>query len=514
MINRIPDYLKLFTENEPEIVPESKLLPEISRFCNIFPEVTGLKLVVEEQRSEGQLTFAWSVPKVTSYKVAIEPTSRSKISSLADTREFEGALSTLLNLLSDTKRQLRAREAELAAAVPVVSVEDDGMHLAERLHYVLRGAAELMQCFGAGLYMLDEATTSLKLRAYYGLSEKSLLRPPRILEESNADIEALAGHAVVIEDTQSRSHWQVPESCKSAICVPISSPTTILGTLWLYRDVAKDFTPQEQNLTEIIAGRLASDLDRAVLTQEVRNLRSSAAPLAKEEEADSVENWTEGRLGRVAPFIDGWDIADGVTTSKQVGDFCHWQVADQDRLHLAVGAAHGQTNKAMSSASFQASHAAHTQHDPKLGELFQQTNQSLWTSSIEGDEASLFHAILDPTCGRLQYAIAGGVFGFILRPHAWEPLLASRCKLGVDCDVKVDLHQQMLMPSDILVAFSGPNSDRGFEQEGRMNKIAEHLLRNTHLSAAELTECAEEQLKATGSPSDSLSVLIARRVDA
>ena len=100
----------------------------------------------------------------------------------------------------------------------------------------------MLRCFGGGLYLLDEATTNLKLRAQFGLEETAFLMPARRLETAIADIEALAGHAVVIDDTELLSHWSVPVPCGAAICVPVSSPTTILGTLWLFAE-DKSLTP-------------------------------------------------------------------------------------------------------------------------------------------------------------------------------------------------------------------------------------------------------------------------------
>lgn len=509
MINRIPDYLKLFIDEEPESVEEKFSIPQVARFCNVFDEVTGLKLDVVETRADDQLSFPWSAPHRSSYKISLEPTSRNKIGSPEDAREFEDAFASLLNLLVETRGQLRQREAELAAAVPVVSVEEDGQHLAERLHHVLRGAAELLHCSAAGLYMLDEATTSLKLRSSFGLSDQALLQPPRPLEDAVADIEALAGHAVVIEDVKNRTHWRVPYPCRAAMCVPISSSTTILGTLWLYRDVAKDFTPNEQNLAEITSGRIAADLERAVLTQEVRSLRKKIGTAPSNESSPSNLNsseadWVAGRIARLAPAVDGWDVSSDVTNPKQCLDFCHWHEATQDRLHMAVGTVHGTTNKQLSSVACQSAHAAHTLHDPKLRELFDRTNQTLWTSSIEGEEASLFHAILDPSCGRIEYAILGDVNAYILRPHAWEPLLASRGRLGVDFDCSVQVHRQMLMPGDVLLAVSAARRD------GLANAVAEQLLRNTHLPADQLTNLAIDQLR-TLSEDQSLAVLVAKR---
>lgn len=513
MTNRIPDYLKLFIEEELKPRPDHPVLPEFERLWAIFPEVTGLRLKITEQDSKAQLTFPWSQPKVVSYRVSIEPTKRAKLHSLTAAKEMEEAFAELLESLSETRYSLRCREAELAAAVPVVSVDDDGLHLADRLDAVLRGIADMLDCYGAGLYMLDETTTTLKLRAQSGLRDKDLLQPARRLEDAMADIEALSGHAVVIEDTAANTHWRVPAKSKSAMCVPVSSATSILGTLWMYRDEAKDFTPREQNLAEITAGRLASDLERAVLTQEVRNLRSTT-PQEPQQQVDDAKAWSEGRLAHFAPFIEGWDVADCRTEAKCVGDFSHWHVVDENRVHLAVGAAHGYTNKQFSSVALQSTHAAHTAHNPSVRKLFEFSNQSLWTSSIEGEPSSLLHGVLDPTCGSFEYALAGGVFGFIIRPHGWEPLLASSKPLGIDCDFEVEVRNQMLMPGDVLVAMSGPTPDRSYDRDNQMNQIAERLLRYSHLPSVELTDLAAEELERIATPGQPLAVLVAKREEA
>ena len=507
VINRIPDYLKLFVEDGDE-PPKEQAVPEFSRLCSIFPEATGLSLEVSTANKDNQLTFPWSDSRAISYRVSIKPTKRSNLQSLTAAKELEEALATILTSLGEARNQLRNREAELAAAVPVVSVEEDGEHLAERLKAVLRGTADMLHCYGAGLYLLDENTTTLKLRSHFGLNEEAFVELPRPLEEAKADIEAMAGRAVVIEDSSVQGHWPIPASSRAAMCVPVSSATTILGTLWMFRDEARDFTPTEQNLAEITAGRLASDLERAVLTQEVRALRNKQALPGLN------EKWVDGTRSRLAPALEGWEVSDSFTNAEVAGDFCQWHFVNDDRVHLAVGAAHGTANRCISSVAFSATHAAHTAHDPTLSQVFGYNNQSQWTSSVEGAPSSLFHAILDPTCGALHYGIAGGVFAYVLRPHGWEPLLASKSALGVDVDFDVESHRQMLMPGDILVAMSCPTSDRGFDQNSRMNQIAEKLLHNTHLSAVELADLATSQMEfESASDPGNLrhAVLVARR---
>jgi len=292
------------------------------------------------------------------------------------------------------------------------------------------------------------------------------------------------------------------------MCVPISTATSILGTLWLYRELAEDYSPTEQNLAEMMAGRLASDLERAVLTQEVRNHRERPA------RRQAVVDWSEGRLARFAPVVPGWDIANASTNPKVVGEFCHWHVVADDKLHLGVGASHNATNKTLSAASFQAAHAAHTQHDPKVKDFFTHVNETLWSSSIEGDSCSLFHSTLDPTCGALTYGASGSVFAYLLRPHGWEPLHSTSSLLGSDCDLDIETHRQAIMPGDVLVAFTGESNQSRYEHEYQMNQISEKLLRNTHLSADELAELATKQLqKQFASKDGSQAVLVAKRAD-
>jgi GAF domain-containing protein len=175
-------------------------------------------------------------------------------------------LAGLLQELSACQRALGEREAELAACIPRPLVREDPHQLAQRLEAVLRGGARAIDCQAAAMYLLDEDTAQLKLRAAWGVPTARLADEPRPLEGATADLEALVGHAVVLEDERMFDFWLVPESGYSAaVCVPVSSPTTILGTLWFYSTTPRSFSERDTELAEIIAGRLAGDLERAAV---------------------------------------------------------------------------------------------------------------------------------------------------------------------------------------------------------------------------------------------------------
>lgn len=497
--NRIPDYLKLHIE-EPPAADSARSIPELHQLSALFPVMTGLRLVIDEQSDASQLTFPWQEGGLAGYRVSLESAKAELQPSVENRREFEQTLTKLLNSFARTRAELQRREAELAAAVPVVSVEDDGQHLADRLQGVLGASVDMLQCSKAALYLLDEGTTALKLRAHVGLTNDAFLAAPRPLEDTAADIEAMAGHAVVVDCTQP-THWRVPELCESAICVPVASATTILGTLWFFRDFQREFSPTEQNLAEITAGRLAADLERAVLVQEVRSLRDRKTP-------DRAP--TEISFPKVAPYLDGWEVGDGPTPRIRTS-FSNWCLAEDGRLHLAVGRS-GTHEPQSATVAMQAAHAAHAQHDPGIKQLFNLLNQSLWTWSEEGSESALFHGVLDPDSGSLEYAIAGGVFAFVLRPHGWEPLLAGPDQLGRDDRLRIEIHRQVMMPGDVLVVMNGIGTDRSYDQDRVMNRVAENLLRNTHLSATEIAERASRTLRKKFVSTDAdFSVVVAKR---
>ena len=51
----------------------------------------------------------------------------------------------------------------------------------------------------------------------------------------------------------------------AAVCVPVSTPTMLLGTLWVFCHKRRDFNDRETNMLEVVAGRLAADLERETL---------------------------------------------------------------------------------------------------------------------------------------------------------------------------------------------------------------------------------------------------------
>ena len=132
----------------------------------------------------------------------------------------------------------------------------------QRLVEVLRGTVEGFDLLAAELHLLDDASEQLNVVADYGDRPAS---GPRPLESASADLAALAGGVVVLEDQEMVAEWNVAYPCRAAICMPVASDITIHGTLWLYGALPREFTDAEIQLMEIVAGRLAVEIERRQL---------------------------------------------------------------------------------------------------------------------------------------------------------------------------------------------------------------------------------------------------------
>ncbi|MEZ6078466.1 MAG: hypothetical protein R3C56_23185 [Pirellulaceae bacterium] len=103
-----------------------------------------------------------------------------------------------------------------------------------------------------------------------------MTKPPRDLRGSLADLEALMGNAVLLENTSLAPEWQCPESYAAAMCVPIGSPTMPHGTLWLWSDHVRDFSSADIDAAKAAGDKILVDIERSVLADEVLKTRAQS----------------------------------------------------------------------------------------------------------------------------------------------------------------------------------------------------------------------------------------------
>lgn len=432
----------------------------MASLCDAFQQATGWDLRFEEQAGP-ETNELWSATiaqpngKLSRLVVdrpfshdAAAPSEIDTLLAFDHVRPLALAIGSLLGELAETRHTLWKREAELAAGVPV-NAKPDEEHLANRLEAVLQGGVDAVNADAAGLYLLDEATTTLKLRAMHNLPRNKFLEPARPLRGSVADLEALIGHAVVLEDTAKLPQWKCPENYPSAICVPISSPTMPLGTMWIYSRTQRDFSPEQTNLLEIVAGRIAADLEREVLLSAGLSAKQADRSLA------AATTFFRERLPRFSPLNDDWNLAGWTNEFAPAGEFFDWNVLPDGRIAFALASlTDHRPASALHAAALQAAWRSHAPYNRSAASLLTRLNESLWSASAGETGLALFSGAIDPEIGRLDCAAAGGGTAILLRSDGARSLRLEAPPLGVEPERQYRGRAFPMQENDILLLLS------------------------------------------------------------
>ncbi len=285
MIDEKNNNLRLFKETPSETadapVSFDDTCPPWKGVCQSFEAATGYGLRhTPDIDTTDDPNVLWATPVYTEGQPSgnvtvvtreheLGPDVVKPVQGFESARALADSLSEMVTELDRTYDVIRRQEAELALNVPLASSTPlDSALWATRLTRIVEDGANTIGAQAGGFYLLDDNTTSLKLRVSSGLPLDRLAMPPRCLSGSVADIEALTGHAVVLDDARALPQWHCPEDFPSAVCVPVGTPSMILGTYWVFSATKRDFSDSEINILEIIAGRLASELEREILLRE------------------------------------------------------------------------------------------------------------------------------------------------------------------------------------------------------------------------------------------------------
>jgi sigma-B regulation protein RsbU (phosphoserine phosphatase) len=481
---KLPPYLKLRASEPVDVVrPDVADLACLGELCQAFAEATGWPLrYVPEPESSEDIDLLWSAPVNPGVGVApghlridLSGTSAKEDGAKSDwhaTERMAGAVAELVNELVAARHALWQREAELAAGVPVTAHVNEEGHLAARLEATLQAGAEAIQCDAAALYLLDEATSQLKLRAAWGMPIEKFIEPARPLANQMADLEALLGHAIALESRADMlGRWKAPEPTSSALCVPVSSPTTPVGTLWFFCQRERPFTDEQTNIAEVVAGKISSDLDRAVLLEQQesqKDLKTQVAAAARVQDSQSP----------APPPIAGWNIGGWAEQSSSLGGaFYDWRMIDESSLLVLLGdTCEGGIDAALASASLKA--ALRIDDDDKfdLAKIAGRANRILWENSSGNWWAGLWLGQIQLLDGLCDYSSFGRPSGLLLRENGWASVIKPSEPLGLDPNMRVEKKQIILAPGEGLVV-----CNRGIMEacDGRGRPLGETAIAQT-----------------------------------
>lgn len=215
-----------------------------------------------------------------------------------DARRLATLVAALLAENCRWREALALREGELAAlAVDVPQRKLTRAQISTKLRDVLRSGARALGDFSAAaLYTLDDDTTSLKTRAVWGLPDDRYLDPPRPLRGARAEVEALLGSAVTLNDDYLAEEWKAPESFPCSVCVPVASDTTMLGVAWFFSDRRRELGARELETLDLVVCRLVDELEK-----ESKSLLERARRVPKTEKSQmenhELQKWVDTILG-------------------------------------------------------------------------------------------------------------------------------------------------------------------------------------------------------------------------
>lgn len=465
MSKNTPSHLRIHSENDQTSADAPKpLKDDIAAFMNAFTQATGWAIKnskpssappapKNDARTANSSKRDWELVEAIPIDTISDAEDLLSLPMVAqqDAEKLFDSIQTLIDRLEKSEQAIRRQEAELATNVGVSWKPSEQDELAARLEEILQGAGNAIHASAGALYLLDENTSSLKMRSCWGLPTSKLAEESRPLRGSLADLEALLGNAVMLEDTAMSPEWRNPEDFPSAICVPIGSPTMPHGTLWFWSDEVRQYSSTEIEVANLASGRLMSELERSVMGQEVQHSRVIHKQL------DTAGLAQASRLPSSQPLhkdfeVDGWTFQDG----SLGGGFHDWDVSPKGHMMLAVGQA-TQTGPAGSlvAASAQSIIRAHWPTIQLPAPLLRTVNDVLW-GHMDSDwttAMSLFQ--INPLTGHGCMSSAGSTQTFIVSHRGYRPIGQASPRLGLQPDPTYANTRFVLQPGEVLISFSG-----------------------------------------------------------
>lgn len=523
-----PSHLKLHTGQQQDSQSSGReaVQYDLATLLDAFRQTTGWRVcsvghslakTAKPHATQGQLAeAAGQAGTVHSGKNPLPPTLEQRMRLVSDlpmdgmldmTEEMPAVsekaawelleqIDALVQRLQETENAIAAQEAQLACALGVTIRPDESEVLAGKLNESLQRAAAQTGSDAAAIYLLDECTSELKMRSCWGMPTQALSKPARPLRGSMADLEALMGNAVLLENTALAAQWQCPEDFASGMCLPIGSPTTPQGTLWLWSQHIRDFSTADIEIAKMTADKVLADIERSVLADEVVRSRSTCRS------ADAASLLQSTRLPDSQPLHRDFDIA-GWTFQGQAlgGNFHTWNLNRYGQIIAALGDAQ-QTgiSGALVATTIQTvvESCWNVQHEPK--QVLRKANDLLW-SAEDGDwRGSIGYLQLDPGNAMVKYSLAGSVQAYWVGPRGFRPLKSVPTLLGVQPDTRFESDDLQLDGGEMMVLVTEDVVSGllhgGFTQDSLLQaihkmyddpvaEIAEHLSRQLPLNATD-----------------------------
>jgi len=195
------------------------------------------------------------------------------------------------------------RERHLRLLTETIEAVNSTLDLEEVLALVARKVADALQADACFVYLYDERTDELVLRATHGTSVEGMTRRPRMRPGEGITGTAAADRAPVMIPAQAdldprfKSFPNLPEDqYESILAVPILARDRLAGALNVRTLRPREFTRDEIDLLVAIAAQVAQTIVHAQLYAEAQRRVSELEALARISEAVSESLYLEESL--------------------------------------------------------------------------------------------------------------------------------------------------------------------------------------------------------------------------
>lgn len=418
------------------------------------------------------------------------------------------AIADMVGEALSTRYQLWRRESELASKSAMSACHhNEDRQLAFLLQDILHGAADALGCVAAAMYLLDDKTSVLKLRSCWGLPTERLWEPARSLNGSAADLEAMLGHSIALEDEDAMQQWRSPEDFPSGLCVPIISQSNILGTVWFYSQNLRRFSKRHIQMAELIAGRLSAELERDALL----GIYIDQESIKKEIEAAALIQ--KNQLPISAPWIEKWDMAGAVKQKRSFGgNFYDWFTMPDGQIVCALADCQDQgTTAALTASMVKSSLRSHAQYNSSVNELVSQVDRTIWSSSAADQYINLFCSVLDSKSDSVHYSMAGKIKAFRVNKSNVEQLSQETPMLGLAPETEFATGAVELNKNDALVIISSKIDCSDEKMNAILKIVQDNLKRSARHCVRETFSWLESQGVISSAADYSLLILKRKR---
>jgi two-component sensor histidine kinase/putative methionine-R-sulfoxide reductase with GAF domain len=195
------------------------------------------------------------------------------------------------------------RERHLRLLTETIEAVNSTLDLEEVLALVARKVADALQADACFVYLYDERTDELVLRATHGTSVEGMTRRPRMRPGEGITGTAAADRSPVMIPAQAdldprfKSFPNLPEDqYESILAVPILARDRLAGALNVRTLRPREFTQDEIDLLVAIAAQVAQTIVHAQLYAEAQRRVSELEALARISEAVSESLYLEESL--------------------------------------------------------------------------------------------------------------------------------------------------------------------------------------------------------------------------